>query len=175
MRKFTLFVLIFSVLLMITGCTPKQQTNDISQYNNYLQEVTYADSYMPTESEFGAYSSIQITNQRTIIIPFETDVIGVFLSYNESDYQTQKAYISSHYSFYQPGEEGLVTDPDADINGYHIRLVKEDYDLPTCKMGLLIGTDDAAQKICYLFYYDPDLDTLSDLDDFVADYTYFPQ
>ena len=52
--------------------------------------------------------------------------------------------------------------------------VKQEYPLSTYKMGLLIGMNDQTQKICYLYYYDFDLDILDDLDLYVRTYFSMP-
>lgn len=170
MKKAFCLILAICCLLTLAGCTSKKQTDDISKYSDYLAQVYHSELYMPASSTLGTYSDIHLTSQRTIIAIFQTDTVGLFLSYDEDNYKSQKECILENYTFYLADDPGLESDPDACIDGYDIKLVKATYDLPTHKMGLLIGINDSECKICYLYYYDFDLDILDDLDHYIASY-----
>ena len=89
------------------------------------------------------------------------------LTYDEAEYHKQIEAIQSNYVFFNTEEDELQSDPDALVDGYNIHLVKQEYPLETYKTGLLIGMDETNRKICYLFYYDFDLDELNNLDDYI--------
>ena len=42
------------------------------------------------------------------------------------------------------------------------------------KFGILIGTNTAENKICYLYFCDPELDIIDNLDEYIKEYFYLP-
>ena len=165
LRIFVLLVMSFS----LSGCSQQLKSSKIEDYDKYLAKVEYAKDYMPSVENCGEYSSVLATYKCTVFL-FETYTVGLFLSYDQEEYQKQREEIALEYVFFTPDDEALQSDCDAAVKGYNIRLVKQEYMLTTEKMGLLIGFDDAKQKICYLYYYDFDLDVLDNLDGYVRQY-----
>ena len=161
--------------MMLGSCTLKEEkTSNIDKYPEYLGQVAYAEEYMPNIEQCGNYSSMLATYKKSGVIIFVTDTVGLFLSYNEDEYYEQKEEMLSSFEFFYPEDEELESDCDAVVDGYNIHLVKQEYPLSTYKMGLLIGMNDQTQKICYLYYYDFDLDILDDLDLYVRTYFSMP-
>lgn len=174
MKRAFCFTIALCLLLTLTGCTSKKQTDDINQYGKFLAKAPSADLHMPKVNELGTYSDIQLTHMRNIIAVFQTDTVGLFLSYDADNYKRQKEYILENYVFYLPDDAGLESDCDASVDGYDVKLVETSYDLPTYKMGLLIGMNDSNYQICYLYYYDFDLDILDDLDGYITSFFDIP-
>lgn len=166
MKKALCILVIFAMTVSLSACISKTETENIDEYYEYLAKVRYAEDYMPGEDHCGHYSSIHATYKRTILM-FETYTVGLFLSYDEAEYQKQIEVIQSNYVFFNTEEDELRSDHDATVDRYNIQLVKNEYPLETYKMGLLIGMDDTNQKICYLYYYDFDLDELDNLDEYI--------
>lgn len=166
MKKTLCILVIFALTISLSACISKRETKNIDEYYEYLAKVRYAEDYMPGKENCGNYSSIYATYKRTFAI-FETFTVGLFLSYDEAEYHKQIEAIQSNYVFFNTEEDELQSDPDAVVDGYNIQLVKQEYPLETYKTGLLIGMDETNRKICYLFYYDFDLDELNNLDDYI--------
>ncbi len=175
MKKFICILMTLSLLLCCTGCISyNNHTSDLEEYSDYLGKVHLSEQHMPTLEEVGEYSDIEITYNFDFVLMFETNTVGLFLSYDEAEYAVQKNRISSNYEFFSPDDEDLESDCDASVNGYDINLVRADYEYDTYKTGLLIGTDDENCRICYLFYLDTDLDVLDDLDSYIEEHFYIP-
>ena len=175
MKRILALLLLLATALSLTSCAIRQRkTEDEGEYEEYLGRVEYADVYMPPLALCGEYSAFCATYKYRFVVMFETYTVGLFLSYGEDEYEAQKAAVLSRYEFFDAEDETLVSDPDATAEGYHFRLVKQDYPLETYKVGLLIGTDDADRRICYLYYYDCDLDVLNNLDVYIREHAYLP-
>ena len=175
MKKILSFCILFLMIMTLGSCTLKEEkTSSIDKYPEYLRQVAYAEDYMPSIEQCGNYSSMLATYKKSGDIFFITDTVGLFLSYNEDEYNEQKEEMLSSFEFFYPEDEELESDCDAVVDGYNIHLVKQEYPLSTYKMGLLIGMNDQMQKICYLYYYDFDLDILDDLDFYVRTYFSMP-
>ncbi len=169
MKKLLGILLLLVMAFSISGCSQQLKSSKIEDYNKYLAKVEYAKEYMPSVENCGEYSSVLATYKLTTFL-FDTYTVGLFLSYDQEEYQKQREEIALEYVFFTPDDETLQSDCDAAVEGYDIRLVKQEYIQPTYKMGLLIGFDDSKQKICYLYYYDFDLDVLDNLDGYVRQY-----
>ncbi len=175
MRKAINILIVLSFLLFSVSCvTQKNITGDINDYSNYLEKVYLSEQYMPKTNELGKYSDVTITYRSEFEVMFETNTAGLYLSYDEANYEKQKNCIISNYKFFSPDDDDLKSDCDAAVCGYDIHLVRADYKYETYKTGLLIGTNDENRRICYLFYTDTELDILDDLDSFIEDYFYIP-
>ncbi len=172
MKKILSVFLLLAVSASLFSCgVINKTTSDIGEYSGYLDKVEYAGDFMPTEAEWGNYSSMRSTYKHTAMF-FDTYTVGLFLTYTEDEYIKQKEKVLSEYSFFNEGDEGLESDCNADVGGYSIQLTRQDYPYNTYKIGLLIGTDDEEGKICYLFYNDFDLDVLDNLDTYIRKYFY---
>ena len=172
MKKVLSVLVLIAVSISLSSCSVKKiKTTELNEYDEYLSKVEYAEDYMPSLEQCGNYSSFFATHKHQSFY-LETETVVLFLSYNEDEYNKQKEAILLNYVFYDSEDKGLESDCDAVVDGYNIKLVNRNYPLETYKMGLLIGMDDANKKICYLFYYDFDLDDLDDLDAYVESYFY---
>lgn len=160
----TLFLFLFAACAMVS----KASTN-VEKYEAYLSEVAYSKDYMPSIGQCGEYVTATATYKRRTVLLFDTRTVGLFVTYDDAEYQKQIEKISSEYAFFSADDEALQSDCHAVVGEFSIRLVKTEYDLPTYKMGLLIGMDNANNGICYLYYYDFDLDVLDDLEEYIFD------
>lgn len=175
MKKIICVFMLICLLFSLTSCAPQRtMTKNLNKYDKYLSKVEYSQAYMPSIELLGEYSEATITYKYKYLVFFETYTVGVFLSYDDTNYSKQKEAILSDYEFFTTQDEKVGSDWEAFLDNYHIRLVKEDYKYSTRQMGLLIGMDDTNCKICYLFYYDFDLDELKDLDSYIQKYFYIP-
>jgi RNAse (barnase) inhibitor barstar len=94
----------------------------------------------------------------------ENAIINTFLDAVED--------LSYEHLFYEKHPDEQKTDFEAEVNGYSIKMVKEEYELEVYKSAYLIGVNEKDQKICYLFYYDFDMDVLEDLDSYIDEHFY---
>ena len=173
MKKAISFFLLLVIIFSLSSCTmAKSKTSNTARYEKYLSKVEYSESHMPDLEQCGNYSSMNATYTYECFLFFDVYTVGLFLSYSESEYEAQKNNILSNYEFFKPDDENLKSDCNATVKNYNIQLVKAEYEYSTIKMGLLIGTDDSNCKICYLFYYDFDLDVMDDLDTYIENYFY---
>lgn len=174
MKRLLGILLLLIMAFSLGACLAQQtRTSEIQEYTQYLAKVEYAEEFMPRIEACGRYSSF-VATYKAVHGLFETYTVGLFLTYGEEEYREQKQAIESSYAFFCAEDEDLTSDCDGAVGNYMIRLVDGDYPLETYKMGLLIGTSDAERAICYLFYYDFDLDILDDLDAYVRSYVYIP-
>ena len=175
MKKILSFFLLIVTVFSLSSCTAKKsKTTKEAEYEKYLSKVEYAESYMPGLEQCGNYSSMNATYKHEYLLFFDVYTVGLFLSFDKSEYEIHKNDILSRYKFFTPDDESLKSDCDATIKNYNIQLVNDEYEYSTIKMGLLIGMDDTDCKICYLFYYDFDLDVMDNLDTYIEDFFYFP-
>ena len=173
MKKILSILVLIVLLFTLSSCTVKKtKTTKEEKYDNYLSKVEYAENYMPNADACGNYSSLTATYKHEFLLFFEVHTVGLFLSYNENEYASQKNHIITNYEFFTPDDVSLESDCDATVGNYNIRLVNYEYKYSTTQMGLLIGMDDTNHKICYLFYYDFDLDVMDNLDAYIKDYFY---
>ena len=175
MKKILSFFLLIVTVFSLSSCAAKKlKTTKEAEYEEYLSKVEYAESYMPGLEQCGNYSSMNATYKHEYLLFFDVYTVGLFLSFDKSEYEIHKNDILSRYKFFTPDDESLKSDCDATIKNYNIQLVNDEYEYSTIKMGLLIGMDDTDCKICYLFYYDFELDVMANLDAYIEDFFYFP-
>lgn len=179
MKKFiSLLIVAAAILSLLSSCSIRRESvklekaEDMGKYEEYLAKVEYAADYMPQPNECGDYTSATVTYKKKLMLLFESYSVGLFLSYDNAEYNKQKELILADYNFLT--SDSAESDPDASVGGYSIRLADKEYPLQTYKMGLLVGINDSENKICYLFYYDLDLDVLDDLDSYVEEFFFFP-
>ncbi len=175
MKRYCLIVsFILVICFTFTGCYSKNVTSNIDNYSNYLNKVYSSADYMPTVENMGNYSDIKITHKNNFgYIMFDFHTVGAFLSYDDEEYKKQLNYISENYTFYDESPDINCPDYYAEVDNYDIRMVKDAYSLDEVyKNCLLIGTNDDENKICYMFYYDFELDIMPDLDSYIEESFY---
>lgn len=174
-KKLSLLAVFFIMLAFLSSCVTMSQmtSGGEGEYADYLAKVTYSKDHMPSVESLGAYTDLQITYKYTqdfaIIVLFETHSVGVFVSYDEDGFGEQTEYISKNYSFFESNPDENGTDHFATIAGYEITMVDAEYEFEIYKSCLLIGVNETEKKICYLFYYDFDRDSLTDLDGYIKE------
>ena len=172
MKRFLGIITLVAMIFSLISCGSKTSiSSNAEDYKVYLDKVEYAKDYMPSIASCGNFLSVVSTYKKTVIF-FDVYTLGLFLSYDEEEYNKQKEHIIQNYTFSDESES--KSDSLAKVNGYIIKLVEEDYPLETYKMGFLIGTDDNNHRIGYMYYYDFDLDVLDDLDSYVESYFEIP-
>ena len=172
-RYFLLISLILTICITFSGCYLKNVTSDINNYDNYLDKVYSSSDYMPTIENMGNYSEIKITNKNNFgYIMFDFQTVGVFLTYDDTEYEKQLKYISENYSFYEESPNENCIEFTAKIDGYDIRMEKDVSLDMVYKNCLFIGTNDDENKICYMYFYDSERDKIPNLVSFIEESFY---
>ena len=190
MKKVVL-VIILSVCLLFSGCKYSKGTSDYNTYRKYMNKASslvnidhaeYSKELMPSLDTMGNFNKMYATFKHTGII-WQTNTVGLFLEYDKADYDNQVKYIDENYVFFENNHNMQHVDIYAETDGYIIKMVdREDYiyDLygnilsphEPENFGVLIGTNDSENKICYLYFCDPDLGILDDLDSYIQNNFY---
>lgn len=164
MKNRILILVLIIATVCLFSCT--KSATGIEQYNKYLEKVKYSSEHMPKTDQLGDYNNVEIFYKNSSSF-FETKTISLVLTYDKASYDKQIEYIEQEYSMYSTSPDLYGTDFQAETNGYTINMVNRKYTLEHNKNALLIGRNPEELKICYLFYYDPDLDVLNDLTEYV--------
>lgn len=175
MKKTSLLLaLCILVTFMLTACSEKVVSNDEKDYAEYITKVSGAEAFMPTLVETGEYTSFEATYKHSrVALMYELDTVGLFLTYEDADaFQLSVDSLTYDHIFYEDYPDEQKTDYLAEVGGYSFRMVKAEYELEVYKSALLIGINEEAQKICYLYYYDAGMDALDDLDRYVEEHFY---
>ncbi|MBE6587648.1 MAG: hypothetical protein E7647_04445 [Ruminococcaceae bacterium] len=175
MKKISLLLaLCMLVTAMLTACSDKYASSEADDYQEYLELVLNSKSFMPVLDDLGEYTSFEATykHSRTAIL-YQLDTVGLFVTYEDADeFEYCLEELESDYRFFEDYPDEGETDYLCEAGGYSIRMVDAEYELEVYKSAMLIGVDEEKQKICYLFYYDPDMDVLGDLDGYVKEHFY---
>lgn len=180
------------VCLLLSGCKYKKKTTDYDTYLKYVDKAYTLIStghaqvikdIMPTQQTLGKYTDLYSTfRHEGVIYPIST--VALFLDYDKSEYEKQVNYINENYLFID-STYPECTDIYASINGYEIKIVDKGlytYDIYhnwaghdyLVSFGMMIGTNTAENKICYLYFCDPELDIIDNLDEYIKEYFYLP-
>ncbi len=195
MRK---LLVLLAIPFCLTSCAIKKYSStNIEDYHSYIKKIYDADQFMPSIDDVGEYEEF-LTTLRISPNPFldSTHSIGLFLKYNEKNYNLEKEKINNTYYLLNNNSElpenywpplGNVTfydnisyikDFDAEINGYFIQIVYisffEEYSFDYSDYFGMIGLNDKENKICYLYHHNGQTETINDLDKFIIDRYNFP-
>ena len=175
MKKISLLLaLCIAVTMLLTSCGEKFFSTDEDDYYEYLEKVTGAAKLMPLLTDVGEYSSFEATykHSRTALL-YELDTVGLFLTFEDEEaFLDAVEDLSYEHVFYEKYPDEQKTDFEAEVDGYVIKMVKEEYELSVYQSAYLIGVNEEAKKICYLYYYDFDMDVLEDLDSYIDEHFY---
>lgn len=144
-------------LLLLNACalSKKYSSRNIEDYEIYLKEVIYPNDeiyyFMPKLEDVGSYKEFVVTRRTLNDYFFDTtESIGLYLTYDDEEYQKEKDKINEEYyllnnekelpddyviTTYPNGEEHTMHDEikdnlkdlDANVNGFHIQVVYLDF------------------------------------------------
>lgn len=163
-----LFSLLF--VLTLTGCS--RDDTDPEAYEAFAEK----NSVMPTVGELVEYKDFHTLFHHGTSAPFEWDAYTLIVDYYIGNYEDMKKTVTEQYAF----EASRITDKTGEsidtvfyTDGYQFRLLNvskyrksEDDEFP--EDFYLIGFNDERQKIAYLYFTDPDLDTIEDFPQFLS-------
>lgn len=128
---------------------------------------------MPSLTEIGQPENIEycdyFSSQGLI---FTCDADALICKYSEAEYEDQKALLEGKYIFQSEPMRGYKysCEPAVQIDGYYFRTLSiSDYgqEIYFPKRLVFIATNDEAQEIVYMAFYDDDLDYIESLTDFI--------
>lgn len=168
--------LIIVVCVVLAGCSPRETvTTNIDEYYSDCEMLKNASTYMPKLTDLGEYLDLKYTYQVTCysnFMGFYSDTMALFVKYDSETYAEEKERVLGSYKFL---EEPVMRSSDTyelpvtefDYNGYRMKVVPdEDYiDFCACKSFMILGFNDDACTIAYLYYYDFDLDYIAEADE----------
>ena len=182
MKKAICLLLALMCLLSLSAC--ERNSTNLRKYENYAKH----NRYLPKLDEIGDYREVKALRHHDSAFVFFWDAYHLIVSYDEAQYQKEKAALEERYLFREKpvfrdsGWESAIYDyhesiadgrvitypPYCDLNGYHLRILNAD-GLGFPKEVYFIGTNDEAHKIIYSGFYDSDLDSIDSLESFLMD------
>lgn len=116
--------------------------------------------------KFGEYESISNYKYHSMAI-FSQEAYTTILKYDEENYAKEKINIEKNYEFYSGSVEDEEAEPLFSYEGFDFKVeISEWYP----KELHLIGTNDEAYEIIHIYFYDYDLDSITDFGVFLNDY-----
>lgn len=171
-------VVLFFVFILCRaffGFNDDSSTEDLSEYQAYLDCVLASRDSMPALDECGAYQKAELSKREHIQYIFDYSSVCLFLQYTEEEYDKQAEQIEKDYLFFREPTGGLH-EVTASIGGYEIRVVDPgDPSVSPYKGCLLIGFNEDLHAIMYACYYDEERDYIDDLDKALKEYLYIPR
>lgn len=159
-------------LLVLSSCKKSDYSENISDYEAFVNQVNYAKDHMPSLSEFNEIDHFSITRNTKQYLFWKVESVSLELRFTQKAYQENLKMIENKYHFLTEVKKGL-NDYEAQIDGYYIRIVdignqgheNNSYHFPKCFM--MIGVNVETNSVIYLFHNDPDLDEIKDLDKYI--------
>ena len=200
MKKVVLLMFIFICVFSMTSCIGRdwvlldtykegysylygERDDNISNYSSKLEEVKYANEFLPELNELSGYTNIsysyQLSMECLFKIPFFcSDAISLFVEYPEDIYEQKKEEVLSSYEFLKEPcirDDGKLESPlpEFEYKGYHFQTsIIESY--PTPEFFVLIGYNDEANRIAYCYHSNIDYDIIAESgEDYLQKMIYF--
>lgn len=200
MKKVILLLLVFICIFSMTSCIGRdwvlldtykegysylygERDDNIGNYSCKLEEVKYANEFLPELNELSGYTNIaysyQLSMECLFKIPFFcSDAISLFVEYPEDIYKQKKEEVLASYEFLKESyirDNGILESPLAEFEykGYHFQTaMKEGYTAP--KYFILIGYSDETNRIVYCYYSNFDHDYIAESgEDHLQEMIYF--
>ncbi len=169
MRRFILLVLILILLCGLSGCCYKRSDESLKRYLKSGREIdTMALSVLPELDTLPDYEDMYYRYYINRCF-FVTESMLLVVIYDEDTYSAEKERLDDAYVFldhtivadWSDEVEYLLPENEFSINSFSFRVVGDDEtDYP--KSFGMIGTSDEQLSIAYLYFYDFDLDYISD-------------
>lgn len=172
MKKLICLLMAVVLLLLLSGCS--RNNTDIAVYEKFAAE----DEKMPELSDLGEYISVNTLYHYGMIYIYEWEAYNLIVEYREEDYESAKANAQEKYTFetealkgernigYNAWEDVSIS-PSFTFEGYQMNLLKqgESYSERFPKLMYFVGFNDETHKIAYVYFKDPDLDSVSSMDE----------
>lgn len=173
---FCIVIFYFVLIVLLSIELPDEyETTNSEEYVECIKSVKNAQHHMPKIYELGDYEKILIRTEENFSLLFEVQTVSVVLHYDKNTYTKEKQKVLEKYSFLSETKNSLP-DLEANVNGYNIKVVNKNtsnesfYSYP--KFFLMIGFNEDEKSIVYMFNYDFDLDSISNLDKYIKKYCF---
>ncbi len=116
--------------------------------------------------KYGEYESISNYKYHSMAI-FSQEAYTTILKYNKDEFEAEKSKIESNYKFYSTPIENEEAEPIFSYEGFDFRVEISNW-YP--KEMNLVGINEATNEIAFITFYDYDLDTIDDYEEFLDYY-----
>lgn len=167
MIKKYLLICVLASLIVLFGCTTKvEKLTSIDDYDKYLQLVKKSDIFMPNLELIGTHEKIDVYYYERKGPTLYSKSINLIITYSNTQYELYKLDSMDKNEFLEEPfiEYGHIVIPEAkfDYKEFEINVVKNDSFWYPSQFGM-IGYSDVNKQICYIFYYDVELDVIADM------------
>ncbi|MCQ3035043.1 MAG: hypothetical protein MJ248_02310 [Bacilli bacterium] len=167
------FFKIASLIIFLVGCgifihnggVVVGRTTNIEEYESYRNNVPYAKDMLPSLDDISiSKEQMRFGYKNTLLFLWKSEGISLFLDCKDS-YSYESTNAMSNYTFLEKeyrDQDGDYIFPVAQFEhkGYTFHIAPN-YNYSkrlTPKSFLMIGLNDEKNKMCYLYFYDSDLD-----------------
>lgn len=177
--KIKILILLLCCCFCFSSCSKRYSSSNEKDYEKYISEVADAELYMPKLDELGNYESF-IVGRRTSndIFIDTTETISLIVRYFEDDFDIVVNQIEHKYEFISSSLDNYP-DYEAEVDNYYFRVDRnslcEMVSYPSDeivlypKCSLIVGVNRAENTIAYLYYWDIEMNEMSNLDKFIEE------
>ncbi|MGN1444546.1 MAG: hypothetical protein ACI4XE_11935 [Acutalibacteraceae bacterium] len=183
-KRTKIFLIILAVLLVIalaflitaylTFRSEVETSTDINDYIAYTSKESDEDPVvMPKLETLGNMTDTDFLYRYKTNVIYDLTVYRLTVSYDEEDYEKEKALLDSRYAYYDsPISETEAKDHalavDFEYRGYSFRTVRDDSAAALFypRQMFFVGTNDKKKTIAYIYYEDSELDYLTSFPSF---------
>ncbi len=181
MKKSTIALIIISgvlVLVLLVGGFVYLlfgQRNKVSYDLEKWNDLQASEPYLPATERLGEYENMTCQYKQTKQLFFSWESYILTVSYSGEEYQKQKEQLEKEYTFESRlprfADETVAKEPNFSFDGFDFSLLDfEQYDLYYPKEMVFVGFSDEANQIVLVYYYDQDLDMISEsFEDFLKE------
>ena len=116
--------------------------------------------------KFGKYESIESYKYHSMAI-FSQEAYTTIVKYDKDNFESKKSNIESNHKFYSVPVDDEEAEPVFSYEGFSFRVEISDW-YP--KEMNLVGINEATNEIAFITFYDYDLDTIDDYEEFLEYY-----
>jgi len=164
-------LLIGGFMFLLAGSYSRVK-RDINSYSTDVEKVCNAAKLMPDLESLGSYTDIEYRYKikcYSTLVGFYSDGLALFVTYDKDQYETFKNQAISNYTFLQApvyDSRGYYELPVTEFNykGYTMKVVPDEEYIGfcACKSFMLLGFNDEANTIAFLYYHDIDIDYIAE-------------
>lgn len=142
---------------------------------NEWDAVQQSNTYLPSVAQLGEYTDVQYKYLRRECFIYLSDAYTLRASYAPEEFAKMTDWIDSTYIFQETvineAEVKSVREASFTIDDFRFRMLSlDEYDLYYPKRMAFIGVSDEKREIAFVYFYDFDLDYISDsLADFLVE------
>lgn len=164
----------FLITAYLTFRSEVETSTDINDYIAYTLNTPSEDEdpvVMPKLETLGNMTDTDFLYCERINPVFAFSFYRLAVSYNEEDYEKEKALLDGRYTFLNSSASDCDFSPDFEYEGYSFRTAWDDATLGLYypKRMFFVGTNDSERKIIYICYRDSDLDSVYDFTELFRD------